>query len=103
MWWIVLIQATQITADGAAWEQLKARIEVAPRDVATFIERRTGCNYLAGEVGSDFAERERWLEGQQKKLRCDEIGANEQALEKKYRKNPDVAQLLQDTKDLLPW
>lgn len=99
----MLVQAAQITANDAAWEQLKARIELAPQDVATFIERRTGCNYLAGETGGHFAERERWLEGQQKKLQCDEIGANEQALQEKYRKNPQVAKLLQDTKDLLPW
>ena len=90
-------------ADDERWEQLKDRIESAPVDVATFIERRTGCNHFDGEVGSEYPERERMIQDERKKLRCDEIGADERALRKEHRRSPEVLLLLDDTKHLLPW
>lgn len=98
-----LLFAAQTTADDDRWEQLKARIELAPREVATFIERRTGCNHFDGEVGSGYPERERMVQDERKKLRCDEIASDERALRKKHHESPEVLTLLCDTKNLLPW
>lgn len=99
----ILLFAAQTLQDDDGWEHLRARIELAPQDVATFIERRTGCNHFEVEVGSGYPGRERMIQDERKKLRCDEIDADGQVLLKKYGKQPDVSQLLEDTKDLLPW
>lgn len=58
MFAITLLAARPTPAEDEAWDHLKTRIELAPQEVATFIERRTGCNHFDGEAGSDYPERE---------------------------------------------
>ena len=91
------------TSDDEAWLRLKARIESAPQPVATFIERRTGCNHWDGEVGSDEPAREEQVQRARKELRCDQLELDERALRLKYRMRAEVLRLLDDTKDLEPW
>ena len=93
----------QAAGPDAEWEQLKARIELAPREIAAFIERRAGCNHLDGEAGSGFPEREAWVQAQREELRCNSIDPDEQALRVKFRSNPEIVQLLDATQDLRPW
>jgi len=90
-------------ADDDAWDKLRTRIESAPQEVATFIERRTGCNHFDGEAGSDYPERERQIQNVRRELRCDEIDVDERALRVTHRDKSEVLQLLDDTKDLMPW
>jgi hypothetical protein len=88
---------------GADETRLHKRVEAAPQPVATFIARRTSCNHWDGEVFGDHSERERLVQAQRKKLHCDAVQRDEQALLLKYRKHPEVVQLLADTRDLAPW
>jgi hypothetical protein len=89
--------------DDEAWLKLKARIERAPQPIATFIERRTGCNHWDGEAGSDEPAREEQVQRARKDLRCNHLEADELELRTKYRMQADVLKLLDDTKDLMPW
>jgi hypothetical protein len=91
------------TPDEETWESLRARIETSPQEVATFIERRTGCNHFWGEVGSGNAEREQQIGDALGELRCAELEADEDALRDAHHDEPEVLKLLDDTKDLLPW
>jgi hypothetical protein len=91
------------SADDEAWLRLKDRIESARQPVATFIERRTGCNHWDGEVGSSEPAREEQVQQARKELRCDKIDADERALRMKYQIRSDVLRLLDDTRDLEPW
>jgi hypothetical protein len=86
-----------------AWEHLRAQIELAPQAVATFIERRTGCNHWDGEAGSSYSEREEQVQSERRKLRCDHIQSDAHRLEHRYRGRPEILRLLHDTADLDPW
>ncbi len=100
----ILFLAAQSPADNDhRWEQLKARIETAPQRIATFIERRTGCNYWDGEFNGTGDGRDQTIQRERKKLRCDEIERDELMLRKSHRKDPSVLKLLDDTKELGPW
>lgn len=100
---LLTLLAQPATLEEEPWEALRARIETSPQDVATFIERRTGCNHFWSEAGSRYAERERQIQGMLKELRCNDLPADERALRKMHRDKPDVARLLDETKDLMPW
>ena len=99
----ILFLVAQTPADDYRWEQLRARIETAPQDVATFIERRTGCNHWDGEVNGTGDGRDKMVQNERKKLRCDEMDRDERMLRKEHRKSPAVLKLLDDTKELPPW
>ena len=83
--------------------ELQARIEHAPREVAKFVERRAACNHWDGEVGSGYLDREKQIQTERAKLRCNAIDADVTTLRKKYRKDSAVLKLLDDTQDLQPW
>jgi hypothetical protein len=99
----ILLMAAQPTADGDGWAQVRAAIKSVPKDVAIFIERRTACNHWDGEVGSDYAERERTIQGERKKLGCNYIDSGERALRKAHRNSPGVLKLLDDTREMPPF
>ena len=99
---LLVLLAAQTTPNDEHWEQLKTRIRLAPHDVATFIERRTGCNHFDGEVGSGYPERERKVQDERKRLRCDQIEVDGQSLRKKYRDKSAVLRPLKQTEHLLP-
>jgi hypothetical protein len=99
----VLFLAALAPANDEQWLQLKARIEAAPQDVATFIERRTGCNYWYGEVTGRGDGRDQSIRKQLRKLRCDTIGRDERALRKRHARSPAVLKLLNETTELDPW
>ena len=100
----ILILAAQSPSDNDyRWEQLKARIETAPKGVGTFIERRNGCEYWDGEVNGTGDGRDQSIQRERKKLRCDQIERDERLLRNEHRKRPAVLKLLDDTKDLGPW
>src|SRR6266576_1526355 len=98
----ILFLTAQSPADDYQWEQLKARIESAPQDIATFIERRTGCNHWDGEVNGSGDGRDQMVQKERRKLRCDQIDRDERMLRNQHRKSPGVLRLLDDTKDLPP-
>ena len=81
--------------------EVKVRIESAPRDVAAFIDRRAGCNHFGGETGSGDPEREQQVLEAVTELRCDEIEADERSLQRAYREQSEVLDLLEQTRDVL--
>jgi hypothetical protein len=99
----IMAAGTLAPVDDEAWLILKDRIERAPQPVATFIERRTGCNHWNGKGGGGEPGREKQIERARKQLGCDQIDTDERSLRKRYRNLPDVLQLLNDTEDLMPW
>jgi hypothetical protein len=99
----ILFMAAQATADGDRWAQVQAAVNSAPKDVTNFIERRMACNHWDGEVGSEYLERERMIQAERKKLRCNCIDADERALRKAHHDSPSVLKLLDDTKEMPPF
>lgn len=85
--------------DGAAWDALRARIETSPPDVATFIERRAGCNHFYGEEPYDHQRAEE-IKRALRELRCASVDSDERDLRRKHRRQPVILQLLSDTRDI---
>jgi hypothetical protein len=99
----LLLLAAHAPADDRRWEALMARIEAAPADVSAFVERRAGCNHFDGEVGSEYAEREKMVQDARTKLRCDDLDADEASLRRAHRASAELLRLLDETKHLMPW
>ena len=91
-----------LTPEEEAWAALRIRIESAPQAVATFIERRAGCNHFLGEEPYD-PERAAQLRKALRELRCGRVERDQRRLIRTYRNRPDVVRLLKDTEDLLGW
>jgi hypothetical protein len=85
-----------------AWQALRIRIESAPQEVATFIERRAGCNHFLGEDAYD-RERATEIRNALRELRCDRIARDERALRQTYGAQPVILRLLTDTETLNGW
>ena len=100
---LALLAAQPAILEEEPWDALRVRIESGPLDVATFIERRAGCNHFSAEAGSVSPERQQQVNSLLKKLRCEDIETDELALRRAHHDKPDVQRLLDDTKDLMPW
>lgn len=98
---LLATQAAELVEDD--WDRLRARIELAPQDVATFIERRAGCNHFGGEVGSGDTERAQQVDAMLTELRCNAIETDERDLRAAHQHEPEVLKILDETLDLLPW
>lgn len=78
------------------------RVERAPKDVSSFIERRAGCNHWLGEVPYD-RERAAEISRAVHRLRCAKLEHDEATLRRRYRRQPVVLTLLDESADMLPW
>ncbi len=99
---LIPLTALLLQASDQDWDALRSRLESAPQAVATFIERRAGCNHFLGEERYD-PERSREIDAALTKLRCLQQEGDELKLRRIYRAQPKVLKLLDDTKDILSW
>jgi hypothetical protein len=76
-----------------------ARFGPLPREVARFIERRTGCNHFAGEFNGDRSERDREVTKAMRELRCDRLEADEARLRRRHAAKPQVLNALTASRD----
>ena len=91
-----------IAASASVDDDVRARVERAPTDVADFVERRAGCNHFLGEEPYD-EERAAELNRAIRELRCSGLDREERDLRRAYRLNPEVLRLLDDTAGILGW
>ncbi|WP_160296909.1 hypothetical protein [Sphingomonas sp. ERG5] len=84
--------------DDAA-DAMHTRIEAAPLDVATFIERRATCGDIQRDPNRDPALAMK-LKTQ---LRCDTVTQDGKAIYEVYRAKPVIFQLLKDTENMPGW
>jgi hypothetical protein len=90
--------ATAASAQQDAWAKIKAAKAQAPADVASYMDRRMGCEHFAGEPAYD-AERRAYLEKMFAELECTTLKADEAALRRKYQGNPAALQAMDLVKD----
>lgn len=83
-------------------DDLRSRVERAPKTVAAFVERRADCNHFLGEEPYD-RERAAYLNRVIRELRCARIDQDERRLRSVYRKKPAILRLLDETADLPGW
>jgi hypothetical protein len=94
--------AAVLAVPSSAEADLIARVERAPKDVSSFIERRAGCNHWLGEVPYDDA-RGAEIARAVRHLRCGDLEREEGKLRRRYRQQPVVLMLLDETTDMLAW
>lgn len=75
-----------------------AQVRAAPNEVRNFIERRESCNHWAGEEPYD-KDRAGEIASAQRRLRCDKVANDGAALQRRFRKSPDIVELLTATAD----
>ena len=80
-------------------DQNLARFGPLPRDVAAFIERRTGCNHFAGEFNGDRSARDHQVAKALRELRCDRLEADEARLRRRHLAKPQVPNALTASRD----
>lgn len=98
---LVLLLAALQTIDGRddAADAMRARIESAPQEVSTFIERRATCGDIQRDPNRDPALAEKLTV----QLRCDMVVQDGKTLYHAYRTKPIVLQLLKDTESMPGW
>ena len=72
-----------------------------PSDVASYVDRREGCNHWAGEEGYDAARRAE-INKAIDDLRCTALNRDEKALRHRYRHNPAVLDEIKKARDANP-
>jgi hypothetical protein len=97
-----MILALLLVANAFPSDEVRTRVESAPRKIAAFVTRRANCNHFLGEEPYDD-ERAAELEKTIRELRCKRIDRDERNLRRAYRGNSEVLQLLADTADALGW
>jgi hypothetical protein len=71
------------------------------QDVRDFLQRRQDCQHWAGEEGYDAARRAE-IDAAYAKLRCAALGADEDALKRRYGGNPALVRTLDAAKKQQP-
>jgi hypothetical protein len=94
--------AVLLSAHPGPESALRARVLLAPKDVAAFVERRADCNHWLGEVPYDRA-RAAEIDRAVRELRCGDLENEEAELRRRYCQHPAVLMLLDETADLLSW
>jgi hypothetical protein len=97
-----MIFALLLLANAFPTDEVRARVERAPKKVASFIERRAYCNHFLGEEPYDNA-RAAELAKTIRELRCNRIDQDERNLRRVYRNSPKMLRLLADTADAPGW
>lgn len=87
---IAMASASLLAQDPPDVEALK---KGQPKDVASFISRAFGCAHFAGEEPYSQA-RAREIKDAMRRLKCDQLGNDEEQLRRKYRKQPSVLKAL---------
>ena len=59
-------------------------------------ERGVACSYFAGEINGDGGERDKEVNAQLRKLRCDRVEKDLAAIRVKYQKDPGVLAVLEE-------
>jgi hypothetical protein len=99
--WLAIMMS--IVGGQSSAADVRARIDRSPPDVASFIERRIGCNHWEGEVfPNGFPPRQRKVQHVLRTNHCGRVANDARRLEAKYRSNAVVLTLLKDTEYLLP-
>jgi hypothetical protein len=70
-----------------------------PPEVATFIDRRAGCNYWSSEPPFD-SERVAEIKKVMDDLKCHALAHDEKNLRARYAKSPSVLKALDETRNL---
>lgn len=73
-----------------------------PKDIRAFIERRAECNFWAGELTPNDADRNAEADANTVALRCGALGTDEAALNRRYRSNPAYRKIISDSASWLP-
>ena len=79
-------------AAAAAW---------TPPDIATYVQRRAGCNHWGGEEPYDKARHDE-INRAVAKLSCNTLDDDEKALLRRYRSTPALLQRIRAARDALP-
>ena len=73
-----------------------------PKEIRAFMERRAECNFWAGELTPNDADRNAEADANMVALRCGTLGRDEAALNQRYGSNPAYLKIIGVSASWLP-
>ncbi|WP_340676501.1 hypothetical protein [Paraperlucidibaca sp.] len=67
-----------------------------PKDARVVAERTVACIYFSGELNGDGGDRDKEVAARLRKLKCDRVDRDLNAMRAKYRKSPKVLVALKE-------
>ena len=68
-----------------------------PADARKVVERSAACRHFADEIAGNGSERDRQVNRQIKKLRCNSLGNDANRIRQKYKSRPEVLRLMDES------
>ena len=68
-----------------------------PADARKVVERSAACRHFADEIAGNGSERDRQVNRQIKKLRCNSLENDANRIRKKYKSRPEVLRLMDES------
>ena len=83
------------------WATAAFAADNLPREVQSYVDRRTGCNYWPSEPAYDKA-RKAEIERNVRELRCATLDHDEAKLRARYHGKPNLLKAIADAHDAMP-
>ena len=85
----------------SAQDRLMTGYPELPRDAKRLAERSQSCEHFAGEINGNSGELDRRANRAIKKLKCDRLEKDAKVIKHKYRNNPKVLRLVNESLEWL--
>ena len=96
---LLLFAAINTLMPSTSWAEtgLVADYPELPADARKVVERSAACRHFADEIAGNGSERDRQVNRQIKKLRCNSLGNDANRIRQKYKSRPEVLRLMDES------
>lgn len=96
---LLLFAAINTLMPSTSWAEtgLVADYPELPADARKVVERSAACRHFADEIAGNGSERDRQVNRQIKKLRCNSLGNDANRIRQKYKPRPEVLRLMDES------
>ena len=96
---LLLFAAINTLVPSTSWAEtgLVADYPELPADARKVVERSAACRHFADEIAGNGSERDRQVNRQIKKLRCNSLENDANRIRQKYKSRPEVLRLMDES------
>lgn len=96
---LLLFAAINTLMPSTSWAEtgLVADYPELPADARKVVERSAACRHFADEIAGNGSERDRQVNRQIKKLRCNSLENDANRIRQKYKSRPEVLRLMDES------
>ncbi len=93
----ILLSVLSLSALADVADRMTDGFPDLPRDARKVAERYMACQHFWGEIGGSGDERDREVNAELRKLKCDRIELDLEKIKLKYRNKPEILNILKET------